>query len=100
MLNTAIAFPKAMEQDIQRAIEILREEGCSQVFLFGSATTGRLRAESDIDLAARGIPRGRFFSLMGRLLFELEHSVDLVDLDRQRDFAEHLKRENALVQIA
>ena len=97
---TSMAYPKALEQDIQQAIKILREEGCSQVFLFGSTTTGRLRAESDIDLAVRGIPRGRYFSLVGRLLLELEHSVDLVDLDKQHDFAEHLKRENALVQIA
>jgi predicted nucleotidyltransferase len=99
-LITPIEYPKALEQDIQHAIRILREEGCSEVFLFGSAATGRLRAESDIDLAARGIPRGRFFSLIGRLLFELEHSVDLVDLDKQRDFAKHLEKENALVQIA
>lgn len=99
MLAT-LEFPKNFEEDIQRAIKILREEGCSEVFLFGSVSTDRVRAESDIDLAARGIPRGRFFSLVGRLLFELEHSIDLIDLDRQSDFAAHLKKENALVQIA
>lgn len=99
MLAT-LEFPKGFEEDIQRAIKILREEGCSEVFLFGSAAKGRVRSESDIDLAARGIPRGRFFSLIGRLLFELEHPIDLVDLDRQSDFAAHLKKENALVQIA
>jgi predicted nucleotidyltransferase len=93
-------LPKTFEKDIQRAVQILREEGCSEIYLFGSTATGHARAESDLDLAVRGCPRGHFFSLIGRLLVELDHTVDLVDLDRHNAFAEFLQKEGTLVQIA
>ncbi len=99
-MEHSIVLPKLFERDIHRAIAILRDEGCSEIFLFGSVATGRSRAESDLDLAVRGCPRGHFFALVGRLLFELEHPVDLVNLDSHDAFAEYLKQEGLLVQIA
>jgi predicted nucleotidyltransferase len=86
-------------RDMHRAISILKEAGCTQVFVFGSLTTGKVRGESDIDLAIRGCPKGQFFHLLGRLLLELEHPVDLIDLDRRDAFARYLEQEGGLVQI-
>jgi predicted nucleotidyltransferase len=94
-----IQIPEKYRRDVDRAVAILREAGCSQIFVFGSLTTAEIRDTSDIDLAIRGCPRGRFFHLLGRLLLELEHPVDLVDLDRQNAFAHHLERAGGLLQV-
>jgi predicted nucleotidyltransferase len=94
-----VQFPEAYQRDIRRAISILKEGGCTHVFLLGSFTTARLRGESDIDLAIRGCPKGKFFHLLGRLLLELEHPVDLVDLDGQHAFARYLEEEGNLLRV-
>jgi predicted nucleotidyltransferase len=93
-------FPKAYERDVEQAVEILKAGGCTQVFLFGSLASGEVRRGADIDLAVRGCPRGDFFYLLGRLLLELEHSVDLVSLDRDDPFARYLEEEGELLRIA
>ncbi len=87
------------KMDIDRAIEILKKGGCSDIFLFGSLLTGEHRTISDIDLAIRGCPKGSFFHLLGRLLFELKYSVDLVNLDSQDAFSRYLQKEGELIQI-
>lgn len=94
-----VQLPTVYQKDVHRAVEILKEAGCTHVFLFGSLAVGKVREESDIDLAVRGCPKGRFFRLLGQLLLELDHSVDLVNLDRQDAFARYLETEGELLQI-
>ncbi len=94
-----IAIPEAFQEDISRAIRILKEGGCTEIFLFGSGITGKVRDGSDIDLAVRGCPQGCFFHLLGRLLLELHHPVDLVDLDTGDAFAQYLQKEGELVRV-
>lgn len=65
--------------DIEAAVRILREEGCVEVYLFGSVASGTAGPSSDIDIGIRNYPRERFFQIYGRLLTELDHSVDLID---------------------
>ena len=98
-MEQQVQFPETHQRDIRRAVSILKEGGCTHVFLFGSLTTAGLRRESDVDLAVRGCPKGKFFHLLGRLLLELEHPVDLVDLDGQRAFARYLEEEEDLLQV-
>lgn len=89
----------AVRRDLERAVAILKEGGCSAIFLFGSAVTGTMHAGSDLDLAVRGCPPQRFFHLFGRLLSDLEHSVDLVDLDVPSPFVEFLLTKGRMVQL-
>src|SRR4029453_14152961 len=91
--------PEVFQKDIDRAVRILKEEGCSEIFLFGSGTEGKARDRSDIDLAIRGCPPGRFFHLLGRLLWELDHPVDLVSLDTENPFTHYLQKEGGLLRI-
>jgi predicted nucleotidyltransferase len=93
-------LPELYRSDVQRAVDILKSAGCNQVFLFGSTAAGGLRTGSDIDLAIRGCPPGIFYRLLGNLLLELDHPVDLVDLDSQDPFVQHLKLKGALVEIS
>ncbi len=92
-------FPEIYQRDLHHAVTILKEAGCTHVFLFGSIAAGEIRDGSDIDLAIRGCPKGSFFHLLGKLVLELNHSVDLVNLDRQDAFARYLEKEGGLVQI-
>ncbi len=92
-------IPDDYKRDIMRARKILKNGGCSDIFLFGSLTTGEYRDNSDIDLAIRGCPKGKFFHFLGKLLFELKHSVDLINLDNQDAFSRYLEKEGELIQI-
>lgn len=84
-------IPAAIQQDVARAVAILKAGGCSAVFLFGSGAAGTITDRSDIDLAVQGCPKNRFFQLLGRLLCELERPVDLVDLDAPDPFVQFLQ---------
>jgi predicted nucleotidyltransferase len=99
-MEQQVQFPETYQRDICRAISILKEAGCTRVFLFGSLTTAGVGGKPDIDLAVQGCPKGKFFHLLGRLLLELEHPVDLVDLDRQRAFACYLEEEGDLLRVS
>lgn len=52
-----LQLPEIYHKDIRRAVEILKEAGCTDVNLFGSLTTGKNRDGSDINLAIRGCPK-------------------------------------------
>ncbi|MGB9723839.1 MAG: nucleotidyltransferase family protein [Chloroflexia bacterium] len=92
-------LPEAFQADIRRAVEILRAAGCTEIFLFGSAAAGTAESRSDIDLAVRGCPSNQFFNLLGKLLWELNHPVDLIDLDAQDAFARFLEERGKLVRV-
>lgn len=94
-----VVFSESFKHDLNRAVTTLREAGCSEIFLFGSGATGVLREGSDIDLAVRGCPPGHFFRLLGKLLLELEHPIDLVNLDVEDTFSQYLLRQGVLRRI-
>lgn len=93
-------IPEEFEFDLRRAIEILQDEGCSEIFLFGSLVEGKGHRKSDLDIAIRGCPRGRLYRIMGRLMLELQHHFDIIRLDSADPFARHLEKEGKLIKIA
>jgi len=93
------AYPDEIARDLARAVAILKAGGCREVYLFGSTATGAGHAGSDIDLAVRGCPPHSFFLLLGQLLSDLEHPVDLVDLDLPGPFVEALLSSENLVYL-
>lgn len=98
-MDGRIEIPDAFRADVQRATEILQAAGCSEIFLFGSLAEKRATASSDLDLAVRGCPPGSFFRVYGKLMMELDHSVDLVDLDSRDPFVRFLEEHEELVQV-
>jgi predicted nucleotidyltransferase len=98
-MNEIARLAEIYQKNIYRATEILREAGCTDVFLFGSLAAGEIRDNSDIDLAVRGCPKGQFFHILGRLLLELDYPVDLVNLDRRDAFGRYLEKEGKLIPI-
>ena len=92
-------IPPEYKEDIDKAIEILKAEGCSEIYLLGSVAEGRYNESSDIDLAVKGCPKGKYYKILGKLLLELNHSVDLIDLDRKTDFVKYIEKEGVLVYV-
>jgi len=88
-----------LKDRIQAAAEALKAAGASEVYVFGSAVTGRLRDDSDVDLAVTGLPPQRFFQAMGRAARALGRPLDLVDLDEANPFTEYLRRKGALQRV-
>ena len=95
-----MTLPADIRRDISVAAEILLEDGCREVYLFGSLANGSFGPDSDIDLATVGLPKERFFAAYGRILSKVRRRVDLVGLDYGQDFGEKLKQVGTLSRVA
>ena len=93
-------FPETYQKDIDTAISILKEEGCSEVYIFGSLVRGNSNSDSDIDLAVKGIRKGNFIKIFARLMSALEHPVDLVDMNSDKDFTKHIVKTKNIIRVA
>ncbi|MBC8234054.1 nucleotidyltransferase domain-containing protein [bacterium] len=100
MENSINEIPPDYKQDVEKAVKILKNVGCKEVYLFGSLAEGNIREESDIDIAVKGCPAGMFFHALGRLMLELEHLIDLIDLDSDDNFSRYLEQEGTLIHVA
>lgn len=89
-----------MKKRVEKAATLLKSAGCKEVFLFGSVAEGNANENSDIDIAIKGCPPGRFFELLGKLMLELDCRVDLVNLDHEDDFSRHLLNKGQLLHVA
>ena len=92
-------IPPKYRQDVENAAALLKNEGCREVFLFGSLVTGETRDGTDIDIGIKGLPKGKFFEVYSRLYFDIENTIDLVDFDTNADFYSMLNRVGEVVQI-
>ncbi len=88
-----------MKVSIDRAASALKAVGAKEVYVFGSASKGRIRPDSDVDLAVSGLPPEVFFRAMGIASRALGRQVDLVDLDEDNPFTEYLKHHQELVRV-
>lgn len=58
-------IPEKYHNDIDKAIKILKDEGCNEIYLFGSLVNGDFHENSDIDFAVNGLPEKKYFKVMG-----------------------------------
>jgi predicted nucleotidyltransferase len=84
---------------IQKAAAALLAVGAKEVYVFGSASKGQMRPDSDVDLAVSGLPPEVFFRAMGIASRALGRQVDLVDLDEENPFTEYLKQHQELLRV-
>ena len=87
------------KEAVVAAANLLRSMGASEVFLFGSATTGQVRSDSDVDLAVKNLPPRLYFSAVSKASDLLGRPVDLVDLDDDSPLVRHLLRSGELVRV-
>ncbi|MCL2281733.1 MAG: nucleotidyltransferase domain-containing protein [Fibromonadales bacterium] len=91
-------IPMKYQEDIRKATDLLKEEGCS-VFLFGSMVTGKIHNDSDIDIGISGLQPKKFFRVYADLDKKMSNKIDLVDFDMQKDFYNLLKSLGEVVEI-
>lgn len=101
MLKIDIEIPEKFQIDIQKAVEILKREGCQEIYLFGSLVNGDYNEASDIDIAIKGLSANKFFMVMGTLMLALKTPFDLIDLDQKGNrFAQMIQKEEKLIRVA
>jgi predicted nucleotidyltransferase len=87
------------EELIAAGARVLHSEGAREVYVFGSAGTGRAGEESDLDFAVAGLPPDRYFRAVGRLMLLLRREVDVVALESDAPFVQHLKSSGTLRRV-
>ncbi len=85
---------------IASAAAVVEAAGAREVYLFGSAATGSVVEESDIDLAVVGLPPERFFRVMTQVIRILGRPLDLLDLDEPTPLVRYLRDEGMLRRVA
>lgn len=93
-------LPVEYQEDIKKALKILKQNGSTEIYIFGSIEKGNFNKNSDIDIAIRGVKQENFYKVASILMFEIEKEIDLIDLDDENDkFARMLIDKNILVRI-
>jgi predicted nucleotidyltransferase len=67
---------------IEKAAAALKAAGAREVYVFSSASKGKLRPNSDVDIAVSGLPPEVFFRAMAKASRALGRPVNLIDLAR------------------
>jgi predicted nucleotidyltransferase len=88
------------QEGIAAAAKLFHQLGASEVFLFGSAVSGQLRANSDIDMAVSGLPPSVYFSAVSQATELVGRPIDLVDLDDQSALVRYLRMSGDLVRVS
>ena len=94
-----MATPLIEKNAVLATANLLRSMGATQVYLFGSATKGGLRLDSDVDVAVRGLPPEVYFSAVSKASELLGRPVDLVDLDDPTPLVDYLLHSGELVRV-
>lgn len=92
-------IPENYQDEIKKAANLLKTEGCKAVFLFGSMVTGKIHQDSDIDIGIMGLPPKKFFRVYASLDKELSSKIDLVDFDLNKDFYTLLNSLGEVVEV-
>ena len=88
-----------MNRLVDRAVSALKAAGAKEVYVFGSASKGRMRPNSDIDMAVSGLPPEVFFRAMAKASRALGRPIDLIDLDEDNPFTRYLKKDGELQRV-
>jgi predicted nucleotidyltransferase len=92
-------IPEKYHEDIKKANVFLKNEGCKNVYLFGSLVTGNVHDNSDIDIGIKGLPPENFFKAYSKLYMNLVNEIHLVDFDYDVDFFSLLDRLGEVVEV-
>jgi predicted nucleotidyltransferase len=84
---------------VDKAASALKAVGAKEVYVFGSASKGKMRPNSDVDLAVSGLPPEVFFRAMAAAHDALGRPLDLVGLDEDNAFTRYLKSKGELVRV-
>lgn len=94
-------IPLRFKKDVLKAIEILENAGCTEIYIFGSLVKGTFSDNSDIDFAVKGLPGKIYFKVAAKLNIELEHNFDLIRIDDKEDrFGNFIEEKEEFIRVA
>lgn len=94
-------IPEIYKDDIDAAVEILSNAGCTSIYVFGSIANGSQHKNSDIDFAVTGLKPGMFYRVAAQLNMGLNHNFDLVKLDDEKNtFAEFISDNEKFIRVS
>ena len=94
-----MAGTENVNNDIEEIIEIIKDIGGKEAYIFGSFARGDHTDTSDIDVGVRGVPKYLFFKLNGRIMMALRRRVDIVDLDEENRFTKRLFENEVITRV-
>jgi predicted nucleotidyltransferase len=94
-----INVPQKYRKDIEIATNLLKNEGCQSIYLFGSLVTGKNHDGSDIDLGIKGLSPEKICRVYAKLDNNLSNDVDLVDFDENNNFFNLLNSLGEVIEI-
>jgi predicted nucleotidyltransferase len=94
-----LSIPQNYQKDIEIATNLLKNEGCRSIYLFGSMVTGNIHQNSDIDIGIKGLPPEKFIRVYAKLDNSLSNNVDLIDFDDNYKFYDLLNSLGEVVEI-
>lgn len=97
--HMTVRLAESFESRIEEAAAALKAAGAREVYVFGSAAKGKMRANSDVDMAVSGLLPEAFFRTMAPAHDALGRPLDLVDLDEDNPFTRYLKEEGELRRV-
>jgi predicted nucleotidyltransferase len=92
-------LPENYRKNLEKAAALLKNEGCTDVFLFGSLVTGNIRPDSDIDIGVKGLAAEKFIPVYSKLYNEFDTPIDLVDFDFEKNMFALLSDLQEVVKI-
>ena len=84
---------------VERVVKALKAGGAREVYLCGSAATGRMGEDSELYFAVSGLPPRDFYPAVTRAMRAAGSPVDVVDLDLPTPFTRHLRQEKKLFRV-
>jgi len=101
LLNCRLShkIPEKYQEDIKKANDFLKNEGCKNVYLFGSMVTGKIHDNSDIDMGVKGLSPNKFFKVYSKLYINLDSEIHLVDFDYDDRFFSLLEKQGEIVEV-
>lgn len=84
-MNAKTLAPEVMQERIREAARVLVSFGATEVYVFGSYARGEATADSDVDLAVRGLPDEVYFRAGAQAEQALPVPVDILTLDEKSE---------------
>lgn len=89
-----------LRERIERAAAVLKSFGATEVYVFGSAATGKMHEGSDVDMAVVGLPAKVYFRALYDAGNALGRDLDLINLEQDNLFTRYLRTKGRLQRVA
>jgi len=92
-------IPEEYREDLKKAVKILKKAGAEKIYIFGSIINGTYNNNSDLDIGFKG-EINNYFKILGKLIMELEHDVDLLEFEEDKEIVQYILNHKEYIEVA